>query len=112
VFSLPPVLPCKDPAGRREEELLDIIPRRRSRPYDIRKVINAIVDTSSESESAPSTFFEIGPYWGRSIVTGFARMSGRPIGVLASDCKVNGGKSTLLLSFEAEKYDIDVHIGI
>lgn len=83
VFALPPVVPSSDPVNRREEELLDIIPRRRASPYDVRRLINLIVDEAS--------FFEIGPYWGRSIVTGFARLAGRPVGVLSSDCKVNGG---------------------
>ncbi|KAJ2915848.1 hypothetical protein MD484_g4573, partial [Candolleomyces efflorescens] len=110
VFSLPPVLPCVDPVDRRDEELLDIIPRRRSRPYDIRKVIDAIVDKNG---SALSTFFEIGPYWGRSIITGLARMSGRPIGVLASDCKINGGAIDALGSQKTAKFvNLCNHFGL
>ncbi|RXW22220.1 hypothetical protein EST38_g3635 [Candolleomyces aberdarensis] len=116
VFSLPPVLPCKDPADRRDEELLDIIPRRRSRPYDIRKVVNAIVDVDvapDEGGDAVSTFFEIGAYWGRSIVTGLARMSGRPIGVLTSDCKVNGGAIDAMGSQKTAKFvNLCNHFGL
>lgn len=88
ILALPPVMPCTDPEDRREPELLDIIPRRRSRPYEIRKVVDLIIDKGS--------FFEIGPFWGRSIVAGFARMAGRPVGVLSSDCMVNGGKCIFL----------------
>ncbi len=96
IFLLPPVVPSEvtgDTKDRREEELIRIIPRRRMRSYDIRELIRFVVDR--ESESQRTSFFEIGANWGRNIVTGFARIDGRPIGVLSSDCKVNGGISTL-----------------
>ncbi|KAK7038905.1 hypothetical protein VNI00_010539 [Paramarasmius palmivorus] len=83
IFSIPPIVPYTDSRDRREQELLDIIPRRRGRPYDIRRVILLIVDVGS--------WFEIGETWGRNIVCGFARLEGRPVGVISSDCKVNGG---------------------
>ncbi|KAG2003540.1 propionyl-CoA carboxylase [Coprinopsis cinerea AmutBmut pab1-1] len=101
VLSLPPVLHSTDPVDRREEELLNIIPRRRARPYDIRRVIYLIVD---RLEGGESTFFEIGEHWGRSIVTGFARLAGRPVGVLSSDCKVNGGAIDALGSQKTTKF--------
>lgn len=90
IFALPPIHATADPSNRREEQLISIIPRRRARPYDVRKLISLIVDIDGTSENS-TTFFEIGATWGRCIVTGFARLSGRPIGVLASDCMFNGG---------------------
>ncbi|KAF9003297.1 propionyl-CoA carboxylase [Cyathus striatus] len=90
IFQLPPVRESTDDPGRKEEWLLDIIPRRRARGYDVRKIILGVVDREGEEEGE---FFEIGRGWGRCIVTGFARAGGRPIGVLASDCMVNGGES-------------------
>lgn len=92
IFSLPPVLPSEaagDRKDRKEDELIRIIPRRRARPYDIRKLIQLVVDKEAGSER--TSFFEIGATWGRNIVTGFARLDGRPVGVISSDCKANGG---------------------
>lgn len=87
IFQLPPVISSSDPPNRKEEELISIIPRRRARPYDVRKLIQLLIDLNGQT----STFFEIGATWGRSIVTGLARLAGRSIGVLTSDCMVNGG---------------------
>ncbi|KAG6865319.1 hypothetical protein C0991_003493 [Blastosporella zonata] len=92
IFALPPVVQSSDPSTRREEELISIIPRRRARPYDVRRLIRLVVDKNgSVDDPDSSTFFEMGQTWGRSIVTGFARLAGRPVGVLTSDCLVNGG---------------------
>ena len=68
--------PTDDP-GRREESLIDIVPTDGRTPYMPRKIINAAVDKDS--------FFEIGRYWGKGIVTGFARVDGFPVGIMAGD---------------------------
>lgn len=86
VWQLPPAAPCDDPPDRREEELLGIVPRNRRRPYDVRRLVNMVVDRDS--------FFEIGRLWGRSVVTGFARLAGNPVAVLASDPMFWGGTLT------------------
>lgn len=98
IFLLPPIVPSevtRDAKDRREEELIRIIPRRRTRPYDIRELIRLVVDR--EDGLRRTSFFEIGANWGRNTVTGFARLDGRPIGVLSSDCKVNGGTLTSII---------------
>jgi len=89
IFNLPPVLPTIDRADRREEELIGIIPRRRARTYDIRRLVNLIVDIAPSTQE--STFFEIGKTWGTSVVTGLARLQGHPVGILTSDSAANGG---------------------
>ena len=87
VYELPPVLPCDDPAHRAEEELLSIIPRKRTSTFDIRKVIRLLADKDS--------FFETGPLWGTDQVTGFVRFNGHTLGVIASDSRhTNGGALT------------------
>ncbi|WP_419944672.1 carboxyl transferase domain-containing protein [Candidatus Poriferisodalis sp.] len=89
VYEAPPVLPPDpdDPTDRCEEELLTLIPRKRTTTFDIRRGIELICDRGS--------FFEIGPLWGTDQVVGFARMNGHPIGVLASDSRhPNGGALT------------------
>ncbi|KAF8067701.1 propionyl-CoA carboxylase [Lyophyllum atratum] len=104
IFALPPVVSSTDPPMRREEELLSIIPRRRARPYDVRRLIRLIVDADGPVDDPSSSFFEIGGTWGRCIVTGFARLAGRPVGVLTSDCLVNGGAIDALGSQKTARF--------
>ena len=87
VYESPPIASSSDPDMRREDELLSIIPRKRTTTFDIRRTIDLMVDKDS--------FFEIGGLWGTDQVTGFARFVGRPVGVIASDSQhVNGGALT------------------
>jgi len=104
IFFLPPTVSSSDRVDRREEELLNIIPRRRSRPYDIRKLIHLVVDIDTVSNDKTPCFFEIGATWGGCIVTGFARFDGKPVGVLSSDCKVNGGAIDALGSQKTARF--------
>ena len=77
--------PADDPA-RRDESLLSAIPRNRRRPYRVREVLASVLDRDS--------FFEIGGGWGRSVVTGFARLDGYPVGVISNDPYEYGGGLT------------------
>jgi acetyl-CoA carboxylase carboxyltransferase component len=82
-FDQPPVYRSSDDAGRREEELVSIIPRERRRAYDVRRIIELVVDRG--------TFFEMAPLQGPALVTGFALLDGHPIGVMANDPRHAGG---------------------
>ena len=89
VFEPPPTAgpDPNDPADRRDEELFHLIPRKRTATFDVRKAIRLMADRDS--------FFEIGPLWGTDQVTGFVRMNGFPVGVIASDSQhTNGGALT------------------
>ncbi|MGE0575237.1 MAG: carboxyl transferase domain-containing protein [Reyranella sp.] len=87
VYEVPPVIPASDPADRREEELLTLVPRKRIATFDVRRAIRLMADRDS--------FFEIGPLWGTDQVTGFVRFAGHPMGVIASDSRhINGGALT------------------
>ena len=78
VHELPPRSETReDEVDRREEWLIDAIPRDRRTPYKVRAIIDGVVDRGS--------FTEIGRLWGRSAVTGLARLDGWPVAVLASD---------------------------
>jgi acetyl-CoA carboxylase carboxyltransferase component len=79
----PPMKESTDPIDRRAEELYDIVPANPRQAYDVHKVIAAIVDDGD--------FFPMKPDWARSVVTGFARIGGRPIGVVANQPKFLGG---------------------
>jgi propionyl-CoA carboxylase beta chain len=82
----PPRLACDDPVDRAEAWLDAAIPRDRRWPYEIRPILEAVLDRGS--------FFEIGRAWGKSIVTGLARLDGRTVAVLASDPGQMGGTWT------------------
>ncbi|MBW2090684.1 MAG: methylmalonyl-CoA carboxyltransferase [Deltaproteobacteria bacterium] len=86
VYEIPPVSESTDPPDRREEELLHIIPKNKRLTYSIRRIIELILDTGS--------FFEIGAKYGRSAVTGLARLLGRPVGVMANDPRFYAGAVT------------------
>ncbi|OPX36605.1 MAG: carboxyl transferase [Desulfobacteraceae bacterium 4484_190.2] len=82
-----------DNPGRREENLISIIPRDNRKPYDIREILRLVLDRNS--------IFEIGRYQGRSQITALARLNGYPVGVLANDPKFLGGSFNYDV---AEKY--------
>jgi len=77
VYDLPPRGPLNDDPERREEWLSDAIPRDPRKVYKMRAIVEAVVDQGS--------FFEIGELYGRSIITGLARIDGWPVAMMASD---------------------------
>jgi methylmalonyl-CoA decarboxylase subunit alpha len=79
----PPIREASDPIDRRCEDLYDIVPANPRQAYDIRRVIKSIVDDGE--------FFPMKPDWARSLVTGFARFGGRPVGVVANQPMFLGG---------------------
>ncbi len=83
VDELPPVEDWGDSPGRREDWLIDAIPRNARQSYDMRAILNAVVDHDS--------FFEIGRGWGTSIISGFARLDGVPVAIYAEDPQIYGG---------------------
>jgi len=72
----PPRHACSDPADRMDAALDTIVPRESNQPYDIKDVIHRVVDGGE--------FFEVHERWARNIVVGFARMDGRPVGIVAN----------------------------
>lgn len=83
VWEMPPRGERTDPVDRRLDELLDIIPENRRQPYHAANMVRTVVDQDS--------FFEIGAKWGKSVVTGYARMDGIPVGIVASNPRHLGG---------------------
>jgi acetyl-CoA carboxylase carboxyltransferase component len=86
VDELPSKIPTDDPVDRREEMLLNVVPKDPRKVYKMRPVINAIIDQDS--------FFEIGRKWGKSIITGLARLDGVPVALFAEDPMIYGGAWT------------------
>ncbi len=79
----PPVVACTDPIERREESLLDVVPDSPRRAFDMYKVIKAVVDHG--------TVFDIKPRFARNLITCFARINGRSVGVVANNPMHLGG---------------------
>lgn len=66
----------KDPEDRADRELDTLIPLESNKPYDIKDVINRVVDDAY--------FFEVAEHFARNIVVGFARMAGETVGIVAN----------------------------
>lgn len=91
-----PRLPCGDPPDRRDPQLAEIVPREAKQVYSMRRILGAVFDQNS--------FFEMGQRWGRAVITGFARLDGWPVAVLASDPTFLGGSWDAKSSEKAERF--------
>jgi len=79
----PPLMKKTDKDNRNEESLNTIVPKNPNKPYDMKEVINKIIDNED--------FFEIQENYAKNIITGFARMDGQPVGVIANQPLVLAG---------------------
>ena len=96
VDELPPRAEPTDDPERADDSLLRAIPRERRRVYKVRSIVESVVDTGS--------FLEIGRQWGRSAVTGLARLDGWPVAVLANDPYHYAGGWTADASRKVERF--------
>ncbi|MEM7193227.1 MAG: acyl-CoA carboxylase subunit beta [Pseudomonadota bacterium] len=78
-----PELPTRDPWDREEVSLKTLIPDNPNKPYDIKELIEKVVDEGD--------FFEIQETFARNIVIGLARMEGRTVGIVANQPMVLAG---------------------
>ncbi len=92
----PPAYATTDDPGRVDEGLTHIVPDRAREPYDMHEVIRRVVDDGE--------FLEIFPLWGMTIVTGFARLDGHTVGVVANQPKVNAGTLDIDASEKASRF--------
>lgn len=99
VYSLAERVIGTDDPNRKDNWLIDAIPKNRRKVYDMRKIISSIFDKDS--------FFETGKDFGRSVITGFARLDGWPVAVLANDPFFYGGGWTADSSNKVTKF-IDI----
>jgi len=83
VWETPPRTEPTDDPNRREEALLSVIPRERTRGYNPYTILKHVLDKES--------FFEIAPKYGKSRITGLARANGYPIGVMINNPMFSGG---------------------
>ncbi|HJL76223.1 MAG TPA: carboxyl transferase domain-containing protein [Acidimicrobiales bacterium] len=83
IHELPGRGPVTDDPERTDDSLLDVVPRDRRHVYRMRDIVESVFDQGS--------FFEIGARFGRSAITGLARLDGWPVAVLAGDPYHYGG---------------------
>src|SRR5437899_1838317 len=72
----PPTRTPDDPPDRREEALLEVVPDEPTKPYDMHDVLRHVVDNGA--------FLEVQRDYARDLIVGFARLAGRPVGVIAN----------------------------
>ena len=78
-----PSYECADPIDRADAELDSLVPENPNKPYDVKDVIEKIADNG--------VFFETQEAFAQNIVTGFIRLNGESVGVIANQPKVNAG---------------------
>jgi len=83
VWELPPDVAPSDPVERCEEELARIVPKDRRRPYNMRRLVELVVDRGS--------LFEIQPTFGKALITALARLNGKVVGIVANNPMIYGG---------------------
>ena len=79
----PPFVAPTDDAERRTPELIDLIPDSPNQPYDMKKVVAAIVDDGE--------FFEYSALFAQSLICGFARLNGHVVGIIGNQPQVLAG---------------------
>lgn len=92
----PPLLPCDDPIDRLEDSLNYIIPDNPNKPYDVKDVIYAIVDNSE--------FLEVARHFAPNIITGFARLNGMSVGIVANQPNYLAGVLDINASRKAARF--------
>jgi acetyl-CoA carboxylase carboxyltransferase component len=92
----PPRSAFSDDPERRCEELYQLMPESANVPYDMKKLIEIVVDDGD--------FFEYFPHWARSIVCGFARLNGRPVGIVGNQPMVLAGVLDIESSEKAARF--------
>ncbi|MBY0565231.1 MAG: acyl-CoA carboxylase subunit beta [Hyphomonadaceae bacterium] len=92
----PPTRPHYDDINREEPSLDRLIPDNPNKPYDMKELIEKVVDEGD--------FFEIGAEFGRNIITAFARLDGAPVGVVANQPMVLAGVLDIDASRKAARF--------
>ena len=92
----PPTRAGGDPIDRREDSLDSLIPNNPNKPYDIKELIEKVVDDGD--------FFEIQPAYAANIVIGFGRMAGSTVGFVANQPMVLAGCLDIASSIKAARF--------
>jgi len=92
----PPAKPCLDDIERENPELQNLIPTDPNKPYDMHEVITSVVDDQN--------FFELMPFYAQNIITGYARMGGKTVGIVANQPAFLAGVLDINSSIKAARF--------
>jgi len=92
----PPDKPTDDPEDRTADTLNSLVPDNPNQPYDIKKVITAVVDDGH--------FFEVHEHFAKNIVVGFARLGGKSVGIVANQPAVLAGVLDINASVKGARF--------
>lgn len=92
----PPRLPTGDPPDRAVPELRDVVPARGNASYDVRAVVGAVADDG--------VVCELWARWAPQVVTAWARLGGRPVGVVANQPRALAGTLDIAASQKAARF--------
>jgi len=92
----PPRRGTDDPEDRSDEQLNSLVPDNPNQPYDIKKVIESIVDEGR--------FLEVHEHFARNIVVGFGRLGGKPVGIVANQPAVLAGVLDINASVKGARF--------
>jgi propionyl-CoA carboxylase beta chain len=92
----PPRRAAADPADRADPSLDDVVPADAMQPYDMKDVIHAVADDRY--------FFEVQEHFAKNILTGFARLDGRPVGIVANQPAVLSGVLDINASVKGARF--------
>ncbi|MDO8898361.1 MAG: carboxyl transferase domain-containing protein, partial [Bacteroidales bacterium] len=92
----PPVKVCTDNIYREEDILDSIVPDDPNKPYDMHEIISKVVDDHN--------FFEVQPYYAKNIIIGFARLAGKPVGIVANQPSILAGVLDIDSSVKAARF--------
>ena len=99
----PPRLACTDDAARADVALDTLVPENPNKPYDIRDVITRVVDVPA-GRAGGGEFLEVHAEFAKNIVVGFARLDGRPVGVIGNQPAVLAGVLDIDSSDKAARF--------
>ncbi|MFC9396386.1 acyl-CoA carboxylase subunit beta [Streptomyces sp. NPDC057027] len=92
----PPARPADDPVERRNDVLLDLVPAEGNRPYDMREVIEEIVDDGE--------YLEVGEHWATNVICALARIDGQVTGLIANQPQSLAGVLDIDASDKAARF--------
>ncbi|HLF70403.1 MAG TPA: acyl-CoA carboxylase subunit beta, partial [Actinomycetota bacterium] len=92
----PPYFPPSDAPDRAEAALTELMPDASNKPYDMHQVIKLVFDDAE--------FFEVFPNWAQNLITGFARLNGRSVGIVANQPQVLAGVLNIDASIKGARF--------
>ncbi|MBT3207144.1 MAG: acyl-CoA carboxylase subunit beta [Bacteroidetes bacterium] len=92
----PPIKTCTDDITREDEKLQTIVPDDPNKPYDMKEIITTVVDEKN--------FFEVQPHYAQNIIIGFARLGGKPVGIVANQPEYLAGVLDINSSTKAARF--------